>query len=78
MVAGQESLQDTDESKLVRECEERSVVTALTVVQGSRVSPIQCQVLLSEGPELTTGWSLATATALEAHMRMKNVRVLIL
>ena len=39
------------------------------------VNNIKCQVLLSGELELTTDWSLATATALEAHMRMKNVSV---
>lgn len=43
----------------------------------SSVNNIKCQVLFSGGPERTTDWSLATATVLEAHMRMKNVSVFI-
>lgn len=41
----------------------------------SSVSNIKRQVLLSGELELTTDWSLATVTVLEAHMRMKNVSV---
>lgn len=41
----------------------------------STVNNIKCQVLLSGELERTTDWSLATATALEVHMRMKNVSV---
>ncbi len=80
MVAGQENLPDTDENKLVRESEERSVLIPVlyacidkVFVERKAKFYFECHVCLSAGPGLTTDWSLATATALEAPTRMRRV-----
>lgn len=79
MVVGQENLADTDESKLVRESEDRLVLHFFILVlntfwqQITTCTNYSVVDFITAGPGLTTDWSLATATALEAPTRMKRV-----